>query len=427
MRALVIYVAAVSLFGWAAQAAEPVGRASAPQTATVSIYDSGYALCSELRTFELVRGKSLVHVTDVPRQLLPMTVMLLSTGRSAAPDLLDCVWVADAETGGAGRPLLRCRLNAEAEGPAPLRLLYGVDGLSWRAQYVLLLREGQTAGSLSVRVALENRAGGAFKDARVRLVETERGGFLAEEKEREGGPTRAPAAGGLRYLYGESQPQMERAAASAALSRTFELANTVTLADGTTTYVTLREQADVPVARFHVYDGVRLDRFEKNPRNDWNYGTASQPLVDSYLEIRLMGGQGATAAFPRGRLMAVLLREDGTADVLGYGVVRSSGDGQTIRAQMGPARGLRGLRERISYTEVVPFKEYEESFSIRLENDSAEDAEVRVVEHLYRGAAYEIVKADAEYTNTGPQAIEFRPLVKAGGNRSINSTVRYRW
>ena len=50
-----------------------------------------------------------------------------------------------------------------------------------------------------------------------------------------------------------------------------------------------------------------------------------------------------------------------------------------------------------------------------------------MVEHLYRWVDYEIVKADADYTATAPQTVEFRPVLKPGGKKSIHYTVRYRW
>ncbi len=71
--------------------------------------------------------------------------------------------------------------------------------------------------------------------------------------------------------------------------------------------------------------------------------------------------------------------------------------------------------------------EYEETFEIRLTNLGEEAALVRVVEHLYRGPEFEIVKADSEYTQTGPQTIEFRPELKPGARRALHYTVRYRW
>jgi hypothetical protein len=37
------------------------------------------------------------------------------------------------------------------------------------------------------------------------------------------------------------------------------------------------------------------------------------------------------------------------------------------------------------------------------------------------------VRADTEYKQTGPQTVEFRPRLKAGGRRSVHYTVLYRW
>lgn len=411
-----------AVLGWAA---EPVVRVSPPQGVIVSVYDSGYALCQELRTFELTRGVNVFEIADVPERLNPATLALVNPGRGEAPDLLDCGWRAAGSSPETARTRLRCRVDSRTEGPTRLRLLYGVEGLSWRANYVLLIREGESVGTLSVRAAIENKSGRDLGEARVRLVETERGLFGAGDQT--AGSTRGSASEGLRYLYGDVEPQLERAAASPAYSRVFDVPRTVSVPEGATVHVTLLERANAPVARFYVYDGVKLDRFEKNPRNDWNYGTAYQPLVDSYLEIGPLAAGDQSVALPRGRLMAAVVRADETADVLGYGLVRPPGGGEAIRAQMGPARGLGGVRERVSYTEITPFREYEETFSIRLENDSSEDVEIRVVEHLYRWPVYEIVKADTEYTKTAPQTIEFRPTVKAGGNRVVNYTVRYRW
>ena len=53
--------------------------------------------------------------------------------------------------------------------------------------------------------------------------------------------------------------------------------------------------------------------------------------------------------------------------------------------------------------------------------------EIRVVERLYRWPDFEIVKADFEYREIGPQTIEFRPVIKAGGSLTLRYTVRFRY
>jgi hypothetical protein len=130
---------------------------------------------------------------------------------------------------------------------------------------------------------------------------------------------------------------------------------------------------------------------------------------------------------PTGRLRVLQQRADGSLDFLGEDSLAATPAEGIGHVRVGPARGLLGERERTGYSEVKPLHEYEESFEISLANDTAEDVEVRVVEHLYRWREYEIVKSDTEYDTAAPQTLEFRPALKAGGKRSIHYTVRYRW
>lgn len=395
-------------------------RASPPQGALLSIYDTGYALCSESRTFPMKPGEAEVEIEQVPQRINPASVSFVASKPAMSPQLLDCYVLTDEDQLGAR---LRCRLRSDEEGPVRMRFMYGTEGLTWQASYLLLQREGENSGRLSVRVALENQSGVDYRDARVRLVESERGAFVRTPKE----VTPGREGRSLRYLYGEEEPEYERAAASPAISRSFEWPRTLSLPNDAKVYATLVEKENVQVTRFLVYDGVKLDRFERDPRNDWNYGTACRSTVDSYLEITHSELPTSEGALPRGPLVAMVLRKDDTADFLGFGLVRPAESGAVIRVPLGPARGLRGARERLSYTEVTPFKEYEESFEIRLESEASEDVEVRVVEHLYRWPKYEIIKSDTEYIQTAPQTIEFRPVLKQGGQRAIRYTVRYRW
>ena len=120
-------------------------------------------------------------------------------------------------------------------------------------------------------------------------------------------------------------------------------------------------------------------------------------------------------------------KADASLDLIGEDHVQATPAGATATVLLGPARGILGERERTGYSEVTPLHEYEESFEIRLENNSPEEIEIRVVEHLYRWNQFEVVKADTDYKAMGPQTIEFRPVLKSGGKRTVHYTVRYRW
>ena len=72
---LCISVTAGTILAAAVRAAATDGaEASAPKGTTVSVYDSGFALVSELRSVTLARGANTVRLTGLPARLDPATV-----------------------------------------------------------------------------------------------------------------------------------------------------------------------------------------------------------------------------------------------------------------------------------------------------------------------------------------------------------------
>lgn len=466
--------------------------ASGPRGTTLNIYDTGFALVSELRSVTLSGRDDEVVIRQLPSRLDPASVSFAPVAGSRGLDVLEQrfeydlagsdrlfrrylnrpvrlpdlpgapegkllgapLWEDDPgprlplllgmgdgsvrafhrpEDAGeiafpdAARvaylePTLVWQARGAQEGPQSLRLTYLTGGFAWEASYDVLLREDGAAADLSARVVLRNQSGGRFDDARVRLVLTEKGHVAPRPAAAEG-----EWADTQRYVYGLPEPVTERAAASLLPVETYEVPRAMTMAPGDEAHVQIARAQQMSVARFYVYDGVRFDRFQRNRRNDWNYGTESHATVDTHLEFTNATSSGLGFNLPPGRVHLYQARADGGRDLLGSEFLPAVPAGQGGQVRLGPARGLRGERERTGYAEVKPLHEFEESFEIRLSNDSDQDVQVRVVEHLYRWHDYEIVKADAEYTTLSPQTIEFRADLKPGGKRALHYTVRYRW
>lgn len=463
-------------------------EASAPRGTTLNVYDSGFALVSELRSVLLSRGENEVQIRQLPARLDPATLSMAPVAGGKGIDVLEqrfehdlasperllqryvsravkaggrdgkllavpesatgvpalmlgladgsVVSFASPEQAGevtfpdAGRsaylePTLIWRARSAQEGQQNLRLSYLARGVSWQAAYDVVLGEGGAAGSLAARIAVRNDSGGRFQDARIKLILSEKGRATPAGAE---GPRVFDSEGpAQRYAYRATEPQAERGVASLAPVETYELSSPLTLDPGQESFTQLAWTDTLPVSRFYVYDGVRFDRFQRNRRNDWNYGTEFHTTVDTHLEFQNVTSGGLGFNLPPGRINLYQRRGEGAIDLLGSDVMAAVRAGDSGHARIGPARGLRGERERTGYTEVKPLHEYEESFEIRLANDSDQDVQIRVVEHLYRWHDYEIVKSDAEYTTIAQQTIEFRPDLKPGGRRSIHYTVRYRW
>ncbi len=343
-------------------------------------------------------------------------------------DRVQQIILPDARTHVQLEPVLQWRAAADEEGPQNIRLTYRVDDIRWEAAYEVMLAEDGQRAYFAARIGLDNRTGGDYQDANIQLISTERG--LLRERRRsavEIPRDRQPGAAALRYTYGVQEPVFEEAAATLAPIHSYRLEQPVTLLDGDHKFVQYARVDALPVTRFYVYDGVRFDRFQRHRRNDWNFGTESHSVVETHLQFENERAEGLGVDLPTGRFRLYQRRADDSVEFLGEDMLMPTSAGESGHVLLGPARGLRGERERTSYTEVTPLRVYEESFQIRLENNTDEVAEIRVVEHLYRWHEFEIVRADAEYEQTADQTIEFRPTLQPGGRRTIHYTVRYSW
>ncbi|HSL92348.1 MAG TPA: hypothetical protein VK863_06845, partial [Candidatus Limnocylindrales bacterium] len=68
------------------------------------------------------------------------------------------------------RPTLSWLLGAKSPGKRELEALYLTNGMTWRADYVLVLGAAEDRADLSGWVTLDNRSGATFRDVRLKLV-----------------------------------------------------------------------------------------------------------------------------------------------------------------------------------------------------------------------------------------------------------------
>ncbi|RKX32989.1 MAG: hypothetical protein DRP22_01350 [Verrucomicrobia bacterium] len=343
------------------------------------------------------------------------TLRFLAGNRIRAIDLLEGLRLAV-------RPRLKLLVRSGSEGIHHLRLSYSAAGISWKVFYNLLLPAENRTADLWCHAAIDNRTCRKFDDAEIILACTESGLDRVRRRREQDALEPLGPEPDLVYEYGRPGLVMLEDITGPGVVEQIRVAGRKSLpARSSVCFRLFRRKPEVDL--FLVYDGVRFCRYRSRRRNDWNWGTESHSRVDRYVEFVNDG----ESVLPPGTIRVFRRREDGSTELVGEDLVPLVRPRERCSLRLGPAAGLRGERRRLTYTEVVPFHVYEESFEITLVNRSGNDHRVRVVEHLYRWHDYEIVRADTEYSEIAPQTIEFRPIVKAGGRRIIRYTVRYRW
>ena len=366
------------------------------------------------------------RLASLPNFASPFPSLLLAADGQPVrlvPDLMNLDSIEfPARADLARTPTLLWQLPSGQPPPVAVQLNYAADGLSWSASHEAILDEDGRSMSISTRVLLRNDTVREFANARIRLSLTDKGRFaplvpeLADPR-----ASRAPA---LRYSADGKSWIPERARASAASVATYDVPAPLTLSPGSEIRAGLAFSPSIPVETRHVYDGVRFDRYQRNRRTDWNLGTEFSPAVETSLSFR----NDSAVPLPPGEFRLLRGSAERAMDWIGNDWLSPLPPGETATLNLGPAVGLSGRRIRTGYAEVVPFKVSEESFEIVIENQTATEKWVTVVEHLYRGENHEITAANMEHApGESPDSIQFETAVKAGSNKIITYTVRYTW
>ncbi|MCJ7566011.1 MAG: hypothetical protein MUO58_00530 [Anaerolineales bacterium] len=317
------------------------------------------------------------------------------------------------------KPTLVWHLLAGQAGPQDVEITYLTGGISWQADYVVLLNSEDNGIDLDGWVTLNNTSGAAYKDAQLKLIA--------------GDLQRLPQSGlAADEIYFES----ERAAGAEQVEQReffeyhlYEIPRPVSVKDNETKQIEFVSASNVPAEKFFVYDGLQCRnnywycRYSGYPQTDASYGIASNTKVMVMLEFDT---DKVDADLPRGRVRLYKEDVDGAALLIGEDAIDHTPKGENLRLYIGDAFDIVGERIQTDFRRPSE-KRLEEDFEITLRNHKDEDVEIRVVEHLFRWSEWKILHSNADYTKLDSSTIEFRITLPANGETTLTYGVRYFW
>src|SRR5438270_6636457 len=290
------------------------------------------------------------------------------------------------------KPTLDWRLRTDKPGDFNAELSYLTGGLSWHADYNLVVEGKGDSLELIGWVTFNNQSGRAFRDARVNLM-------AGDVNKIEPNSRREYAMAKAAYL--NAAPADAAVVTEKAFDEfhLYSLQNPVTLRDNETKQVEFVRAAAVKAQRLYVYDGARLDQY-----NGWNidsirqnseYGTLSNPKVYIIQQFKNSAANNLGMPLPKGRLRFYRRDTTGNLEFTGENVISHTPKDETVRVYTGNAFDLDGEHKRVDYH--VERRSMDESFEINPRNHKEEAAEIRVVEHLYRSANWQIVDSTEKF------------------------------
>jgi len=320
------------------------------------------------------------------------------------------------------RPTLVWKLQAAAAGEHRVRTTYQTGGITWRADYNLILNAEDTKADIGAWVSMMNLSGAAYPNARLKLVA---GDVQRVEPQRYlGRARRAMPAAQMDEKPGFEEKAFFEYHLYTLPRRTDILANT-------TQQITLFPTAhDVSVEKVLVYYGLPEAAYWGfgQPQQDRNFGNQSNPKVDVYVRFVNAQDNHLGMPLPAGKVRTYKLDDaDGTLEFIGEDVIGHTAKDEKVLIKLGQAFDVVGERTQTNFSVDTNRKTMTESFRIQVRNHKPQPQKVVIKENLYRWSTWEITQSSDEYEKIDARTIHFDVTVPANGEKMVTYSVRYAW
>ena len=317
------------------------------------------------------------------------------------------------------QPTLSWKLHASETAALDAQLSYLTNGMSWKADYNLVLPEKGDAVTLTGWVSVENNTGKTFEDAKIKLIAGDVNKVEPPQQQ-----LREKAVFAMAMSDSAGAPQVEEKKFDE--FHMYSLPLPTTLRDRETKQVEFVRAENVQTKKLYVYQGFKQHYYGGLNANQ-NYGQNAQPDVEIYREIENNEENGLSVPLPAGRMRFYRMDDDGQLEFTGENTIDHTPKNETIRVYLGNAFDLVGERKRTEFYKHPSRDLIRETFEIEIRNRSEETVTVQVVEPLFRWSNWEIQKPSHEFEKTDSQTIEFPVTVAPDGTQIVTYTVEYTW
>ncbi|HEV8306737.1 MAG TPA: DUF4139 domain-containing protein [Methylomirabilota bacterium] len=433
----------------------------------VTIYNGNLGLVKDVREVRLPAGTGEVHFMDVAAQIDPTTVHLRSLGDPAGLRILEQNYEYDLlssqklmekyvgrkvrlytpdgtyheatllttqgpvfeingqiHLGQYGRlvlpslpenlvakPTLAWLIRNQSVAPQRIEASYLTGGITWRADYVMVLGAGEDRADVTGWVTIDNRSGASYGNAALKLV--------AGDVNR--APDRRRDARMLEAAAKAAQaPEASREFAAEGFFEyhLYTLDGRTMIKDNQTKQLALMSAADVPVRKELIYYGAQ-DYYRSA------YGVPiSNQKVAVYLELKNSADHRLGLPLPKGKVRVYKADRSGSQQFVGEDWIDHTPKDEQVRIKMGNAFDVVGERTQKDWRKIAG-NLYEVEWEIALRNHKKEGQTVTVIEPV--PGDWQVLASSHPFEKIEAHTLKYRLPVPKDGAVKLTYRVRLRF
>lgn len=311
------------------------------------------------------------------------------------------------------KPTLVWTLNNTGSDSQSVEASYLTDGLDWRADYVVVLSQGDTKADLNGWVTITNQSGTTYRNAELKLV----AGDVNRVQDEPVYGARADRRVAVQMM-GAPPPQQFREE-SLFEYHLYTLQRPTTVKQNETKQINLLSAANLAVAKELVLNGQSY-YFQGNS----SPGEAIKEKIGVYVEFKNSKENNLGQPLPAGILRVYQADQSGSQQFIGENRIGHTPKDEAVRVKLGDVFDVVAERKQTDFKGLAR-RTFEYAYEIKIQNHKAEPVTIIVNEPI--GGDWEIINSSLPAEKTAAFAARFKVPIPADGETTLSYRVRIRY
>src|SRR5215472_1689119 len=309
------------------------------------------------------------------------------------------------------KPTLVWLLRSQTPRPQRVEASYLTSGITWKADYVLVLNAADTLSDLTGWVTIDNKSGATYGNAALKLVAGDVNRAADARRDQRMMELAAKAA---------SAPAASHDFASEGFFEyhLYTLDGRTTIKDNQTKQLSLLSSSEVPITKELIYYGAA-----DYCRNAYGL-TVSNQKIAVYLEVKNSKENRLGLPLPKGKVRVYKAEASGSQQFIGEDWIDHTPKDERVKIKLGNAFDLVGERTQKDFRKIAS-NLYEVEWEIALRNHKAEAQTVTVIEPV--PGDWQVLASSRAYEKIEAHTLKYQIPVAKESSAKLAYRVRIRF